>query len=180
MIPAQHPARAIDEGVLIARSALTLMAKNHLIVGTLRRDESLASLDLPGFVRDELSRLADEQSASAERMEVEEGAAAQAFGALRHQHDYRPADLQTLRQRADIYRALAAELLRLRDDAEFVSSVAEDARADAWSEIGAVLDARLDMLAAISAEADTRAARMRAVQRDVGNLDHRFLGWQTD
>jgi hypothetical protein len=180
MIPAQQIARAIDEGVLIARSALRLMAKNHIIVGTLRRDVSLEMLDVAGYVRDELARLSREETASAARMETEASAAAHAFGALRHQHDYRPADLTTLHQRARIYRALSTELLRLRDDEDFVAAVAEDARADAWGEIGAVLDARLDLLAQIAAEADTRAVRMRAVQRDVANLDQRFLRWQTD
>jgi len=172
--------RAVDEGMVIARSALVLSVKNHLIVGTLRHDRSLAELDLPGFTRTRLTGLVREQTGYADRIKAAAEAAATAHGAARHQHDYHAADIMTLAERGRVYRALAATFDRLRDDDEFVDGVVESARADAWAELSAVIAARLDVLpesVTAASYASARPGRMRAVRKDVVDLDRRFSRW---
>ena len=174
-------ARAVDEGLLISRSTVTLAAKNHIVVGTLRDDRSLADLDVPGFVAAELRRLADEQTAYARRTESDAAAAARAVGALRHQHDYRPADVAQLGDRAAIYAALSAELERLADDADAARELAEAARADAWTELSGVIGAHLDVRARASfdpAYAQARRRSMAAVREvDLPTLEPDYTRW---
>ena len=180
--PAPEPPRnrAVDEGMVIARSALVLSVKNFLIVGALRKDRSIAELDLPGFTRTRLAELAREQTGYADRIKAAATAAATAQGAARHQHDYHAADISTLAERGRVYRALASTFLALRDDEGFVFGVVESARADAWAEIAAVIASRLDLLpesVTAASYAAARTGRMRAVRRDVVDLDRRFSRW---
>ena len=172
--------RAVDEGMVIARSALVLSVKNHLIVGALRYDRTLDELDLPGFTRTRLTELAREQTGYADRIRAAAAAAATAHGAARHQHDYHAADIMTLAERGRVYRALAATFDRLRDDDDFVAGVVESARADAWAELSGVIASRLDVLpesVTAASYAAARPGRMRAVRKDVVELDRRFSRW---
>ena len=178
--PESHRSRAVDEGMVIARSALVLSVKNHLIVGALRYDRSLDEIDLPGYTRTRLTELVREQTGYADRIRAAAQAAATAHGAARHQHDYHAADITTLAERARVYRALAAIFDGLRDDEQFVSGVVESARHDAWAEISAVIASRLDVLpesVTAASYAAARPGRMRAVRRDVVDLDRRFSRW---
>jgi hypothetical protein len=178
--PEAPRSRAVDEGMVIARSALVLSVKNHLIVGALRSDRSLDQLDLPGFTRSRLTELVREQTGYADRIRAAAEAAATAHGAARHQHDYHAADITTLAERGRVYRALAATFDRLRDDEEFVSGVVESARADAWTELSGVIASRLDVLpesVTAASYSAARAGRMRAVRKDVVDLDRRFSRW---
>jgi hypothetical protein len=180
----QSTLRAVDEGLLIAKSAITMVVKNYIIVGTIRRDRTLEQLDVPGFTRAHLDEFAREQLDNAERTENDATAAAVASGALRHQHDYRPADFAPLMERSRIFRQLAEELERVRDDETLVAGVVEAAREAAWSELSRVIETRLDILAPEGEddrEDGTREERMRAVREiDLAILNRRFARWQTD
>ena len=174
-------ARAVDEGLLISRSTVVLAAKNYIVVGTLRDDRSLADLDVPAFVSRELRRLAAEQTQYARRTEADATAAARAVGALRHQHDYRPADVAQLGDRALIYSGLAAELERLSDDDDAAAAIAEAARADAWAELSGVIAAHLDVQARASfdpAYSQARRRSMTAVREiDLPTLEPDYTRW---
>jgi hypothetical protein len=177
-------ARAVEDGLLIARSTLVMTTRNYIVVGTLGSGRSLAALDVPAFVSDELRRMAREQADYAERTEIDAIAAMHAVGALRHQHDYRPVDHDILTERSRIYDSLATTLLELAHDGPYALAVAEDARAAAWRELGGVIEERLDVQAAAPRDPDyarQRAARMRRVREvDLPTLEPDYSRWQTD
>lgn len=177
-------ARSIEEGVLIARSTLIMAVKNDIIVGLLRGGRILVELDVESVVRRELDVLAAEQRAYAARTETDATVATTATGALRDQHDYRPADFVLLRQRARIYSGLAEQLSGLRDDPGFVTEASETARQAAWSELSAVIEARLDRLTESPSDPEytaSRASRMRALREiDLKALEPDYSRWQTD
>lgn len=135
---------SVAEGVLIARSALTMEVKNRIIVSTLRDGQLFDPEVTAGFVVHELADLADEQADYADRMDSTAAEAAGFHGRATHQHDYHSLDLPSLIRRAEIYRSLSAELVRLRDDRGFVDALVESARADAWSELGSAIALRLE------------------------------------
>lgn len=174
-------ARAVDEGLLIGRSTVVLAAKNHIIVGTLREGSSLRDLDVAGFVAGELLRLAAEQSEYAERTALDAKAARTAVGVLRHQHDYRPADVRVLEERALIYSELARSLTGLSADDTETAELAEESRAAAWNELGAVIGKRLDLIARSTGDpayAWARRASMAAVRDvDLPSLEPNYWRW---
>ena len=174
-------ARAVEEGLLIGRSTVVLAAKNHLIVGTLREGRSLRDLDVEGFVAEELLRLAAEQEQYSERTGLDARAARTAVGALRHQHDYRPADVAVLEERAVIYAELAHSLTALAADEAVTLELAEAARVSAWAELGTVIGKRLDLLvraAGDPAYAWARRASMAAVREvDLPSLEPNYWRW---
>jgi hypothetical protein len=173
--------RAVEEGLLIGRSTVTLAAKNHLIVGTVRDGLSLREIDLPGFVAGQLLALSAEQDAYAIRTAADARAAGSAVGALRHQHDYRPADVHALEERADIYTRLARALADLASDATATAELAEVARAAAWDELGAIIGKRLDLVARAAADpayALGRRASMAALREvDLPELEPDYTRW---
>ena len=172
--------RAVEEGLLIGRSTATLATKNHLIVGTLREGRSLSQLDLPGFVAAQLLLMADEQSGYAKRTAQDARTARSAAGALRHQHDYRPADVAILEERAAGYARLASELTTLADDETAVAQIAEAARADAWFELSSVIGKRLDLLVSSTdpTYVEKRRGRMATVREiDLQALEPQYWRW---
>jgi hypothetical protein len=174
-------ARAVDEGLLIGRSTVVLAAKNYLIVGALREGSSLRDLDVPGFVAEELLRLSAEQKEYAERTAADAKAARTAVGALRHQHDYRPADVGVLEERALIYAELARSLEQLSCDTAATDKLAVEARVAAWDELSAVIGKRLDLLARSTGDpayARARRASMAAVREvDLPSLEPNYWRW---
>lgn len=174
-------ARPVEEGLLISRSTVTRAAKNHIVVGTLRDDRSLEQLKVPAFVVAELRRLATEQAHYAKRTKRSAATASRAKGALRHQHDYRPADVAPLGERARIYAGLATELDQLSNDAVVVAEIAEAARSAAWSELSGVIENHLDVQARATfdpAYAQTRINGMAAVREiDLPALEPDYSRW---
>jgi hypothetical protein len=136
-------ARAVDEGLLIAKSALAMDVKNHIIVTALRDDRNFAEQDVAGFVREELGKLQKEYENYSKRMDKLAVTAVDAAGPQSDSHDYRPEDYKALTKRGTIYREMAEQLKRWRKDDEFIGTVAESAREQAWSEVGRAITARL-------------------------------------
>lgn len=135
--------RAVDEGLLIAKSALAMDVKNHIIVTALRDDRNFAEQDVAAFVRDELGKLRKEYDSYSKRMDKLAAKAVDTEGPQSDSHDYRPEDYTALTKRGSIYREMAEQLGRWRNDEEFLGAVAESAREQAWSEVGKAITARL-------------------------------------
>ncbi|WP_139368760.1 hypothetical protein [Agreia bicolorata] len=139
--------RAVDEGLLIARFAVVMDVKNHIIVGALRHDEPFDPEATALEVKQSLVRLAAEQSDYADRVtDVLRERAARARGSVKHEHDYHPEDLASLDLRNAVYSRVAAQLRLLADDVDYVSEIVETARQDAWGELGGAVEMRLDTL----------------------------------
>ncbi|WP_165063647.1 hypothetical protein [Marisediminicola senii] len=136
--------RATQEGLLIAKSALTMDVKNHIILRALRDDARFDRDELAEYVRTELGLLSERHVGYARRMDHIGEVAGKARGPQSHGHDYRKGDQRALRNRAVVYRSLAVQLERLRCDDDLVSDVIETARLKAWEEIGSVIKTRLD------------------------------------
>jgi hypothetical protein len=173
--------RAVEEGLLIARSALTMDVKNRIIVSALRDDHGFDAAETASWVGLELRSLSLEQSEHAKRMDHLAIEVTDSHGPTRHEHDYGPRDYRALTRRGLAYASLSEELSRLVDDADFVERVVEDARNQAWSELGTAIEARLDLGPMQQPDADyalERDTRMRAfiaidlarLQRSVGEI----------
>jgi hypothetical protein len=155
--------RAVEEGLLIARSALTMDVKNHIIVWTLRDDHRFDATQIATVARAELAKLIDEYGGDARRMDSTAVTAISATGPQTSGHDYRAVDYWTLSKRAMIYAAMSAELTRLSADDEFVDAIVEEARTRAWSELSAIVEGHLDWVGPPPSDSDyeeTREERM--------------------
>ncbi|PPF87850.1 hypothetical protein C5B96_03435 [Subtercola sp. Z020] len=172
-IDPEFVARAVDEGVLMARTALTMAAMNHIVVGALGSGREYEPGEVAGFVEGELRALTLEQTAMAahmRRLMVEFPPSFRKSTTISDHH--------LLVQRRVIYSALASELERLRADPAFVDAAVEASRRWAWSELGRAIEARLDgaLVAASGARSDpeyeaNRESRMRTlVEVDLAGL----------
>lgn len=147
--PAAEPItieRAVEEGLLIVRSALTMEIKNRIIVSALRDDRPFDEAEVATWVGLELAHLSREQAEDATRVNRLAVSVKGARGPKANTRDYGPRDYRRLTRRGMAYSALSADLERLQRDAEFVSGVVEDARSRAWSELGRAIESRLDLV----------------------------------
>jgi len=144
--------RAVDEGFLIARSAVTSAVANRIILNALQSHVRFDAGLVAEATRDELARLAQEQVEDAERMRDIRAKAQKAKGRSKHQHDYRRGDDLKLRTREATYEALAEALLASRDDAAFIDSIVIAARERAWNDIGGTVVGRLEWAARPTAD----------------------------
>ncbi|MFZ7089272.1 hypothetical protein [Curtobacterium sp. RRHDQ10] len=135
--------RSVDEGFLIARSAVTIAVANHIIRNALQDHERFDAGRVADAARDELERMAAEQTTEAERMREIRAVAQNAKGRSKHQHDYRRGDDLKLRTREAAYVELAAAMRRSAEDAAFIDTVVIAARERAWNDIGATVVDRL-------------------------------------
>ena len=135
--------RAVDEGFLIAKSAVTIAVANRIITNALRDQGYFDHAVVAEATRDELHRMADEQRGDAERMRDIQTRARKQGGRSRHQHDYRRGDDLKLRTREATYEELARRLDARRDDQGFVDGIVLAARARAWDDIGTTVVGRL-------------------------------------
>ena len=168
--------RAVEEGLLIARSALTMDVKNRIIVSALRDDQRFDSIETASWVALDLKNLSLEQAEHAERMNLLAVEVTDLHGPRRDEHNYGPRDYRILTRRGLAYASLSAELARLVDEPAFIESVVEDARSQAWSELGTAIQSRLDLGpmqqpdAAYALERDTRLRAFIAI--DFARLRH--------
>jgi hypothetical protein len=167
-VPDDAVQRAVDEGLLIARFAVVMDVKNHIIVSALRLDEPFDAESTGREVKQSLIRLAAEQSNYAQRVtDVLRERASRARGSVKHEHDYHPEDLASLDLRHAVYSRVAAELKLLAADEAYVAEIVESARQDAWGELGGAVETRLDRLPKpLLKNADyerNRARRIRAL-----------------
>ncbi|WP_394769063.1 hypothetical protein [Lacisediminihabitans sp.] len=168
---------AVEEAMLIARSALTMEVKNRIIVGALRDDLAFDPAETAGLVKSELAVLSREQAGYARRMNRLAVAVSGARGSSIRDHDYGPRDYRVLTHRGKIYAALSEELERLVGDEAFVDDVVETARAQAWAELGRTIVSRLERTFGAHRDPDyaiDRIDRMRSlVEVDLAALDRK-------
>lgn len=136
--------QALDEGLLIARHGVTLAVRNRLIVRALKENEPFDDAATAHIVDEELKRAAEEQRENAEGAHGHHAVAGRSGGIADHAHDYHRIDTATLERREQLYLALAESLEASRADADFVAAMAEQARNDAWNDIGDNVVSRLN------------------------------------
>ena len=141
---------AVEDGALIARSALAISTRNHVIVAAVRDDRAFDAEEVRQFVRAEFLSLAKEQDAYATRMN--EAVASAESGE-------EESSSATLARRGVIYSALSEELARLASDDEVVADVAETARIAAWDELSRTIELRLDRMSEVEADVDYDSKR---------------------
>ncbi|RFA22815.1 hypothetical protein [Subtercola boreus] len=131
-------ARAVEEGVLMSRTALTMATMNHIIVGAVRLNRHYDPAEVTAFVQGELQQLTLEQAALAahmRRLMVEFPPSLAKSKTISDHH--------LLVQRRVVYSALSSELSRLQGDHGFVQEAVESSQKWAWSELGTVIRSRL-------------------------------------
>jgi hypothetical protein len=135
--------RSVDEGFLIAKFAVTIAVANHIIRNALQQHETFDADAVAQVTRDELLRMAAEQTEGAERMRDIRAQAQKAKGRSKHQHDYRRGDDLKLRTREATYVELADAMTKGVDDRTFIDGIVIAARERAWDDIGATVVGRL-------------------------------------
>jgi hypothetical protein len=135
--------RSVDEGVLIAQAAVTMDAKNYIIVEAIRGGHPFNIDDVIAQVRLELLELAQENTDSANRVQGLAVDVQTRRGPRENSEGYQADDHPTLTKRGVIHAMLAAELERLCEDDDFVAKLAERARVQAWAEVGDAIESRL-------------------------------------
>jgi hypothetical protein len=135
--------RSVDEGVLIAQAAVTMDAKNRIIVGAIRDGAPFDVAEVCANVQLELLRLATENEDNAKRLQDLAVQVQTPRGAPDNGEGYQTDDHPTLTRRGIIHVLLAEELERLSEDSELVAELAERARVQAWAEVGSAIESRL-------------------------------------
>lgn len=130
---------AVDDGLLIARSAASVEVANTIIVRALREQRPFVRAEAAGDVRDAIGHLIREQRDLAARMIEARSRALKSRGRSRHQFDYRAGDSSALASREAIYSTIADRLDALIGDDEYVDDIITAARDRAWSDIGAAI-----------------------------------------
>ncbi|KPG82130.1 hypothetical protein [Frigoribacterium sp. RIT-PI-h] len=135
--------RAVDEGLLIVRSALVVAVTNQIIRRALQEhlpfDEAVATR----VTRDEIDRLTAEQAAAAVRVRRPRRTTGRSHGQSRPRCDYRPEDVDALKLREAASKGVARALAARRDDDDFVAEVVAAARPRAWGDGGQTVVDRL-------------------------------------
>lgn len=157
---------------MLAEYASRMRLKNRIIIGVITQD---APYDAESYQIDAaavVDALANESERVAERLTRECDIIEGQQGSAAHAHDYRRADLVNLRLRADVAQALAVTLRSRRDDPEFLLTLIESARGDAWSDIARAIEESLDRSSIPVDETykRERAKRMRLVAEDLTEL----------
>ncbi|UFS58700.1 hypothetical protein [Subtercola endophyticus] len=153
-VDAPTVARAVEEGVLMSRTALTMATMNHIIIGAVRDKVDYDSAEVRRFVEAELHSLALEQAGLAEHMK-------------NLQLEFPPmpkksrtvADYQWLTQRRVTYSALSSELAQLQHDDAFLDEAVDASQKWAWSELSRAIEGQLDVTADLRSSPDYAAER---------------------
>jgi hypothetical protein len=158
--------RSVDEGVLIASAAVAMDVKNVIIVDAIRDGSAFDNANVVAAVRRELLALAEENEASAHRVQQLSVDVQTVRGPRDNSEGYQVDDHPTLTKRGVIHVMLAAELERLAEDHDFVAELAERARVQAWAEVGGAIETRLVASIPIPRDAayeEEKDARIRAL-----------------
>ncbi|MBC7518458.1 MAG: hypothetical protein H7248_06170 [Microbacteriaceae bacterium] len=134
--------RIVDEGLLIALSAVRMAIKNRLIVGALRDFHNYDQSEYGQFAIAQITLLAEQNRADAKRVAIEKRSFGPAVWVIELTPDQR-SDVKLLNRRRRVYKRLATALLAVGADAQQVSELVETARIDAGAEISDALQTRL-------------------------------------
>lgn len=156
---------AVEEGMLIARSALTMEVKNRIIVDAIAAGRPYEATHARELVQRELIELADENEQAAARVGELAAAVLTPRGAYTRE-GYQAGDHEALANRATIHARMCDELRELSSDDEYLDAVAERAREQAWSEVGDAIQSRLIRSLPVSPDRfyeEEKAARIQAL-----------------
>jgi hypothetical protein len=179
-VPLAPIERVVDEGVLIAKSAVRMAVKNELIVGALRDQREYDAEAVARLAGEQLMKLAAENDETADRLErartTGQPVAPMPRGAPNQIDRLRDEDH---RRRPSVHRRLAEALRELAGDREAVDELVNIARIDGaqevWGEVVRRLRAR-----DFAADPDYAATRNQRVQLflriDLANLRHASQG----
>ncbi len=154
--------RVVEEGVLITASSVRMAIKNRLIVGALRDGRKFDAESLGEAAREEFLALADENAATASRLERLGNFAYAASGADFDDPFIDEDEIdEEHRRRPEVHRALAKALREEADNPERIRAIVEKARDDAWEEVGRELRSKLANTVYVR-ENDPKYEKMRA------------------
>ena len=165
----------VDEGVLVARSALRLTLKNVVIMHSLRDAQPWHHDTITSLALDAVADLIAELSTTADRIEADvERFVARAGRSSRTQRHR--AELSRLTMRARTARGVVERLRELHDDPEAIAELVSVARDDMLSEL---TQARLqpEREALLQTDAERRAA-MEGVVADLLELQQQRAAWR--
>ncbi|NQX13592.1 hypothetical protein HQQ80_18340 [Microbacteriaceae bacterium VKM Ac-2855] len=152
---------------MLAEYASRMAVKNRILIEGLTGD---APFDPRRFTRTagaSLESLAVEQTMAAARIRETLVDATMASGRSAHIHDYRPADIDNLDHRERLSLAVAATLRYRAIDPDYLLSLVERAREDAWREVAQSIEDNLDRTPVIDDHDDDyqrdRSVRMALV-----------------
>ncbi len=123
----------VNEGVLVARSALRLAVKNGVIMSTLRDARPWNTDEVTSLARDAVDSLIAELTATAERLESD-ASALPAHGRSARRRTAR-LEVARLELRARTARGVVRWLRRIRDDPSALARLVEVARDDTLVEL---------------------------------------------
>ena len=139
--------RSVEEGLIIARAALTMDVKNYIIIRAIRDGQPFELDDVMIETKRHILELAHENETSATRIQQLAEDVLTPSGAKDDSEGYQAEDSPTLTKRGIIHDLVSDELERLSEDDGYLADVAEQARVRAWAEVGdAVQDRLLDAL----------------------------------
>ena len=164
--------RIVDEGLLIALSAVRMAIKNRLIVGALRDFHNYDPLEYGAVAIAQLTLLADQNKADAKRVAAEKRSFGTTIWLGELTQDQR-LDIKLLHRRRRVYKGLAAALRTVAADQVHVARLVESARIDAGSEVSQALQAKLIDRVIDPREPDyefERPDRVRALGDDLAAL----------
>jgi hypothetical protein len=124
----------VAEGALIGESVVRLALRNRVIVDALRDHRDLDTGALAAAAAREFERLADQEWESAERIRLRRSVRRSDPEALDDPDRERESE-----RRERVHRAMSDAFAARAADQPAVAAVVEKSRAEAWSEVGAVL-----------------------------------------
>ena len=135
--------RSVEEGLIIARAAITMDVKNYIIIGAIRDGRQFDLDDVTRETKRHILELAHENEESADRVQQLAEDVLTPAGTSNDSEGYQAEDAPTLTKRGIIHDLVSEELERLSEDDGYLADVAEQARIRAWAEVGDSISSRL-------------------------------------
>jgi len=126
-VPSPSIEAQIEDGVLVALSAVRLAVTNRLIVRSLRDGKDYDAQRLRLRVTTEILKLAVEKEKDARRIRTMRQSVGEKPGAAGGPNDFRARDARVLDRRAEVSAGLAARLAELATDPDVVGDIADRA-----------------------------------------------------
>jgi hypothetical protein len=135
--------RSVEEGLIIARAALTMDVKNYIIIRAVRDGHPFDLDEVVEEAKRHILELAHENATSGARIQQLAEEVLTPAGAQDDSEGYQAEDAPTLTKRGVIHDLVSDELERLSEDDAYLGEVAEHARVRAWAEVGDAIEDRL-------------------------------------
>ncbi|PPI55114.1 hypothetical protein [Rathayibacter toxicus] len=161
---------AAEEGLMLAQYASRMAVKNRVLMDGLTANVPFDTSRYCVVASAELEKLATESEAAAERLRSLAEQATSVEGRSDHVHDYRSADLENLDHRERLSRLVGQALHERARDKEYLVTLVDAARHDAWRELAVSIEETLDSTPRINPDDEEyrrdRSTRMALVVVD--------------